>query len=72
MLVTFVSAERSFSKLELIKTHLRYTISQERLDDLAIFSIGRKIDKTKLIKDFANVNARRKVHIVSKVHNKIM
>lgn len=68
--VTVASAERSFSKLKLIKTYIRSTMSQERLDDLAILSIenkeAKKIDKTKLIIDFANVNARRKAHVVSK------
>ncbi|XP_057662499.1 uncharacterized protein LOC130897582 [Diorhabda carinulata] len=33
------SAERSFSKLKLIKTYLRSTMSQERLNALAIISI---------------------------------
>ena len=68
--VTVRSAERSISKLKLIKTYLRYTMSQERLYDLAILSIenqeAKKIDKKKLIKDFANVDARRKAHVVSK------
>ena len=68
--VTVASAERSFSKLKLIKTYIRSTMSQERLHDLAILSIenkeAKKIDKTKLIIDFANVNARRKAHVVSK------
>ena len=68
--VTFASAQISFSKLKLIKTYLRSMMSQERLDDLAILSIENKeakqIDKKKLIKDFANVNACRKAHVVSK------
>ena len=66
--VTVASAERS--KLKLIKTYLRSTMSQQRLDDLAILSIenkeAKKIDKTKLIRDFPNVNARRKAYVVSK------
>ena len=68
--VTVASAERSFSKLKLIKTYLRSSMSQERLCDLAILSIknkeAKKIDKTKLIKGLANVNSRRKAHVVSK------
>ena len=37
--VTVASAERSFSKLKLIKTYLRSTMSQERLNGLAMISI---------------------------------
>ena len=37
--VTVASAERSFSKLKLIKTYLRSSISQERLDGLALLAI---------------------------------
>ena len=59
--VTAATAERSFSKLKLIKTYLRSKISQERLDDLAILYIenaeAKSIDKAELIQRFANVNA---------------
>lgn len=37
--VTVASAERSFSKLKLIKNYLRSTMSQERLSGLSILSI---------------------------------
>ncbi|XP_038715872.1 zinc finger MYM-type protein 1-like [Tripterygium wilfordii] len=37
--VTVASAERSFSKLKLIKSYLRSTMSQERLNGLAMLSI---------------------------------
>ncbi|XP_076036572.1 uncharacterized protein LOC143022310 [Oratosquilla oratoria] len=43
--VTVASAERSFSKLKLIKTYLRSTMTQERLNGLAIISINREISK---------------------------
>ena len=39
MAVTVASAERSFSKLKLIKNYLRSTMSQERLTNLATISI---------------------------------
>ena len=37
--VTVATAERSFSKLKLIKSYLRSTINQERLSGLAIFQL---------------------------------
>ncbi|XP_020271626.1 zinc finger MYM-type protein 1-like [Asparagus officinalis] len=61
--VTDASAERSFSKLKLIKSDLRSTMSQERLNGLAILSIKKniveKLDYTSLLNDFASKNARR-------------
>ena len=40
--VTVASAEHSFSKLKLIKTYLRSSISQERLDGLALLAIDNE------------------------------
>lgn len=61
--VTVASAERSFSKLKLIKTYLRSTMSQERLNGLAIISINREISKQisydDTIDDFAARKSRR-------------
>ena len=39
--VTVATAERSFSKLKLIKSYIRSTMSQERLNGLAILSIEK-------------------------------
>ena len=41
--VTIASAEISFSKLKLIKSYLRSTMLQERLNGLAILSIKMKM-----------------------------
>ena len=39
--VTVASAERSFYKLKLIKTYLRSTMAQDRLDGLSLLAIER-------------------------------
>ncbi|XP_076909706.1 uncharacterized protein LOC143567077 [Bidens hawaiensis] len=61
--VTVASAERSFSKLKLLKTYMRSTMSKERLNGLAMISIERdvleSIDYQELIESFASKNARR-------------
>ncbi|XP_074352732.1 uncharacterized protein LOC141691879 [Apium graveolens] len=61
--VTVSYAERSFSKLKLIKSYLRSTMSQERLSGLAMLSIEKdmveKLDYVNLIDIFASENTRR-------------
>ena len=63
MPVTVASGERRFSILKLIKTYLRSTISQERLNNLAMLSIENYIAKTidleNILRDFANKKARK-------------
>lgn len=63
--ITVASAERSFSKLKLIKTYLRSTMLQDRLDGLATLSIERdlvrKLELDDLINNFAAMKARKKV-----------
>lgn len=65
--VTVASAERSFSKLKLLKTYLRSTMTQDRLNALAMISIEseflEKLDYERLIDDFAAKNARRSIFI---------
>ena len=63
MSVTIASAERSFSKLKLLKSYLRSSMSQERFNDLAILCMEKNmlenIDVDTIINDFASKNARR-------------
>lgn len=55
--------ERSFSKLKLIKSYLRSSMFQERLNGLSILSIERamveELDYTYLIDEFASKSVRR-------------
>lgn len=61
--VTVASAERSFSKLKLIKTYLRSSMAQERLSGLAVISINNKVGQAipynDVISDFASRKARK-------------
>lgn len=61
--ITVASAERSFSKLKLIKSYLRTSMTQDRLNGLAILSIEKHMLKNikveHIIDDFASKNARR-------------
>jgi hypothetical protein len=61
--ITVASAERSFSKLKLLKNYLRSRMSQERLNGLATLSIEKdllkEIDLEYFIKQFAAKKARK-------------
>ena len=61
--VSVASAERSFSKLKLILTHLRSTMGQDRLSDLAIIAIEKKVaylvELESVVNTFAKIKARQ-------------
>ena len=61
--VTVASAERSFSKLKLLKSYLRSTMTQQRLNDLATIALEsgllEKIDYEHIIEDFISKNTTR-------------
>lgn len=63
--VTVASAERSFSKLKIIKSYLRNTMSQTRLSGLAMISIenerAKKLNMSALINTFAQNQSRKKI-----------
>ena len=70
--VTVATAERSFSKLKLIKNFLQSPMSQERLSGLALLSIenerAKNLDFRKVIQQFASAKARRKNFKFSTTH----
>ena len=63
--VTVASGERSFSKLKLIKTYLRTSMSQDRLSALGVLSIEQDIrdsldmEMENVITQFAEAKARK-------------
>ena len=61
--VTVASVERSFIKLKLLKSYLCSTMTQERLNDLAMIALEsdmlEKIDYERIIEDFISKNAQR-------------
>lgn len=62
--VTVATAERSFSKLKLIKNYLRSTMCEERLSGLGILSIendrARQLNLKEIINNFAEKKARKR------------
>ncbi len=61
--VTLSSAERSFSKLKLIKNYLRSTMLQERLTGISILRIENKIaiklNLEEVISNFVEMKTRK-------------
>jgi hypothetical protein len=67
--VTVALVEKSFSKLKLIKTYLRTTMLQEKLNGFVIISIENqyldKLNFDNLIEEFASKNAREVIFFES-------
>lgn len=63
MPVTVASAERSFSKLKIVKNYLRSTMDNERLTHLAVISIENKVARSthfsEILDRWASMKARR-------------
>jgi hypothetical protein len=61
--VTIASAKRSFSKLKLLKSYLRSTMTQERLNDLVMIALESdillKINYESIIENFISRNTQR-------------
>jgi len=66
--VSNCSTERSFSCLKRIKTYLRSSTSEERLNYLAIMNIEADITTNiqfdDVIQEFATQQSRRKIYII--------
>src|SRR6266568_475387 len=64
LMITNCTAERSFSQLKRIKNPLRTTLTQEKLESLALLCIEadimRKISFDEVLKEFAMVKTRKK------------
>ena len=62
--ISSAGAERSFSRLKLIKSYLRSTMNEDRLSSLALISIERhfaaEVEFNKVIDHFARMKPRRK------------
>ena len=61
--VATASAEKSFSKLKLIKIYLKSTMSQERLSALSVLSIdaeiGASVSYDTILKRFSEAKSRK-------------
>lgn len=64
MMVTNCTGERSFSRLKRIKNELRRTMTQSRLNSLALLAINfektRALDFTDVVNQFAKQKARKR------------
>ena len=60
--VTLASTERSFSKFKLLKSYLYFTMTQEKLNNLAMVALEsdmlEKIDYAPIVKDFISKNVQ--------------
>ena len=65
--VSTASCERSFSALKRIKTYLRSTMSEQRLNDVAILSIEKRLAESlsfdEIIDRFAAVDKNRRISL---------
>jgi hypothetical protein len=59
--VTVASAERSFSKLKLLKNHLRSTMSQDRLNGLTTLCIEKKKYLMRLIATLLSMTSHQEM-----------
>ena len=61
--LTSCSAGRAFSKLKIIKSRLRLTMNQERLQSLMFMPIEsdivERLDTEKLVQNFVDISPRR-------------
>ena len=65
ILITIAFAKRSFSKLKLIKSYLRSTMSQEKLSGLVILSFEKEMLKELEYKNLISQFAYQKVRKIN-------
>ena len=61
--VSSTTCEKTFSKMKMIKTKVRNTMTDDRLKDLCVLAVERDIDVNfeQLIDDFANVHKNSRI-----------
>ena len=74
--VSSANAERSFSALKRVKTYLRSSIAEQRLDSLCLLAIERELsakvmeDVTSVVDHFAKMKNRRGNLVLAKKSDK--
>ena len=65
--VTSASCERSFSKMKLVKTHLRNSMNDDRLSDIALLSIEccrlEKVDLENFVDEFDSQHGNHRIKL---------
>jgi hypothetical protein len=62
--VSVASGERSFSKLKLIKTYLKTSMTQERFNDLGLLAMEKEMCESLELSDVTDELANKKAYLV--------
>ena len=71
MPATNSTSERSFSALRRVKTYLRSTMGQQRLNDLLLLHVHKEITDSLNLKEVVNnfVNSEHRLRVFGKFHD---